>query len=254
MRDQVSALTATVASLVERQTNIPATTDTQTPVSQSAGSLYTANPLQQPKDPKQPHFVGPTRSDFSFNIAETSLHRMGISPNDPLSPIPSSRASSPDPIPETAPRYSLSDSLPHTDQLLKFSTEEVSRLVGIYQEDVACVHPIIEVKDLISNTERILEFARNPRRSSTPASNILQKDLQLLRIAVATAITHEIPGKNETSDQLIFAVEQNVGMLSNEDEVDLKDIQIVGMLVSIDIPMEKLLLNTILEFVLLPYF
>lgn len=89
LRDQVIALTTTVASLVEKQAINSTNTDHQTPTSQSASPAYTTSTVQQPREPKQPQFIGPTRSDFSFNIAETSLTRMGISPNDPLSSVPS---------------------------------------------------------------------------------------------------------------------------------------------------------------------
>ncbi|KAI8308696.1 putative transcriptional regulatory protein [Colletotrichum sp. SAR11_240] len=38
----------------------------------------------QVQEPKQPQFVGPTRSAFSLKVAETSLTRMGISAQTPL--------------------------------------------------------------------------------------------------------------------------------------------------------------------------
>ncbi|KAL1591759.1 hypothetical protein SLS60_011758 [Paraconiothyrium brasiliense] len=56
------------------------------------------------------------------------------------------------------------------------------------------------------------------------------KDAHILRLAIATAITHEIHGKNDLSERLIHQVEQDVGKISCAAEVELKDIQIFGML------------------------
>lgn len=58
----------------------------------------------------------------------------------------------------------------------------------------------------------------------------------MLRIVIATAITTEPQGKSELYDKLIAAVEQDVGSISSTSEVELKDIQIMAMLVCLKKP------------------
>jgi hypothetical protein len=53
----------------------------------------------------------------------------------------------------------------------------------------------------------------------------------MVKIAIATAMLHESHGRNEMSDGLIKSVEQEVGVISLAGSVELKDIQIMGMLV-----------------------
>ena len=157
---------------------------------------------------------------------------MGI-PSDVQDPAgQSSSASSRDATPE--PTTALAQNLLRSgvEGLQGISNDEILRLLEIYQEEVACVHPIIETKDLIIDAPHIMELVRHPQQ---PAGlhRLGRKDIHKLRLAVATAITHEIHGKNDLSDRLVFEVEQDVGRISSETEVELKDIQIMGMLVRI---------------------
>ncbi|KAF3041109.1 hypothetical protein E8E12_006696 [Didymella heteroderae] len=74
-----------------------------------------------------------------------------------------------------------------------------------------------------------MNLVRNPHQPAG-LQKVGKKDIHILRLAIATAITHEIHGKNILSDRLLFEVEQDVGRISSETEVELKDIQIMGML------------------------
>ena len=139
----------------------------------------------------------------------------------------SSREATPEPI--------LADVVPPSqttaDGLLSYSCDEIVRLLGIYQEEIACVHPIVETRDLVHNAPQVLEFAKHPDRLSTKSRLIGSKDVHMVKIAIATALIHETHGKNEVSDKLIHSVELDVGVISLASEVELKDIQIMGMLV-----------------------
>ncbi|KAH7401200.1 hypothetical protein BKA66DRAFT_405162, partial [Pyrenochaeta sp. MPI-SDFR-AT-0127] len=231
LRQQVTTLTATVASLVEKRPSISATSDNRTPIPQSASPSYTATVLQRPKEPRQPQFIGPTRSAFSFSIAESSLTRMGIATNEPLSTAPSSTATSREATPEIAPEDETPSILSSgADSLSDFSEEEAIRLVEIYHEDITCVHPIIETLALVPNVAIILDLIKHPDRQSISLGTIGVKDVHILKLAIATAIITETRGKNEVSDKLVASVERDAHGISSEGEVDLKDIQILGML------------------------
>ena len=222
----------TVAALAERRDSQPASITERTPASQQTESpAYTSTSSQRTAPPRQPQFAGPTRAAFSLNIVESSLNKMGI-PSDVQDPAgQTSSASSRDVSPE--PTTALAQNLLRSgvEGLQGISNGDIARLLGIYQEEVACVHPIIETKDLIANAPQIMEIVRNPHQPSG-LQKLGRKDIHILRLAVATAITHEIHGKNELSDRLVFEVEQDVGRISSETEVELKDIQIMGMLAS----------------------
>jgi predicted GNAT family N-acyltransferase len=231
LRQQLTTLMGTVAALAESRDSQMAVGAERTPASQITSPAYNSTTSQRTAPPRQPQFAGPTRAAFSLNIVESSLTRMGIpsdvqdSAGQSLSSV-SSRDTTPEPTP-------VAQNLPgsEVEGLQGISNDEVIRLLGIYQEEVACVYPIIEMRDLITNTPQIMEIVRHPEQ--LPALQRLgKKDTHILRLAVATAITHEIPGKNDLSDRLVFEVEKDVGRISSETEVELKDIQIMGMLVS----------------------
>jgi hypothetical protein len=104
----------------------------------------------------------------------------------------------------------------------------------VYQEEIACVHPIVDTDDLIQNASNILDFSKGYNsQSSSVLHSIGPKDVHMMKIAIATAILHETHGKNEVSDGLVESVEQDVGVVSLAREVELKDIQIMGMLVRV---------------------
>ncbi|XPS75459.1 hypothetical protein M3J07_007536 [Ascochyta lentis] len=230
LRQQLTALIGTVATLAERQSNQPTVIAEPTPVSQlTASPSYTSATSQRTNPPRQPQFAGPTRAAFSLNIVESSLHRMGI-PSDVQDPAGhTSSVSSREATPEATTVLAGNLLRSGVEGLQGISNEEVIRLLGIYEEEVACVHPIIETKDLISDAPQIMEMVRHPHQLITQ-HKLGRKDIHILRLAVATAITHEIHGKNDLSDLLVFEVEQDVGRISTETEVELKDIQIMGML------------------------
>lgn len=60
------------------------------------------------------------------------------------------------------------------------------------------------------------------------------RDIHILRMVIATAITTEPQGKRELCARLVAAVEQDVGSISAASEVELKDVQIMAMLVCLD--------------------
>lgn len=117
----------------------------------------------------------------------------------------------------------------NAEGLQDIAMDEVIRLLDIYQEEVASVHPIIETKDLITDAPHIMELVKNPQQGPG-LQQLGLKDIHILRLAIATAITHERDGKNNLSDRLVSEVEQDVCRVSSETEVQLKDIQIMGML------------------------
>ncbi|OOQ90858.1 fungal specific transcription factor domain-containing protein [Penicillium brasilianum] len=230
LRRELTALTATVKSLLERVPAQSSVADCRTPCAQPTCRVYNSTTSLRSGQPREPQFVGPTRSAFSFNIAETALTRMGILTDQHISTAQSSNASSREPTPEPSLEVPAATFCSESDCLLSFSDVEVARLIGVYQEEVVCCHPILDTELLVLNFPHILQLARHPDRLEDISPKLDTKDVHMLRIVIATAITTEPQGKGELCDKLIAAVEQDVGSISSTSEVELKDIQIMAML------------------------
>lgn len=232
LRDQVGSLTAVVAQLAERQLQTTTGLDNRTPNPFSASPTYTTTTNQRAREPKEPLFVGPTRSAYSFNIAESALTRLGISTNGRnatgLSSGTASPARSPSQAQETESPFVAGD------PMISFTDEEAIRLVGIYEDEIACVHPIIETKDLVDSIPTVLDSLRKADYNCNRLPPSIKRDVLVLKLAIATAIICETHGKNEVSDILAASVEQDCGNISGHGELDLKEVQISGMLVSSD--------------------
>ncbi|PVH71446.1 hypothetical protein DL98DRAFT_660644 [Cadophora sp. DSE1049] len=223
LRGQLNVLTATVES---RMASSPA----QLSVADSTGRTHSRTPLPRNGQPREPQFVGPTRSAFSFNIAQTALDHLGISTDQHMPTNQSSNTSSREPTPGPLPEDIRLRQGSESDCLLRFSEAEIARLIGVYQDEVISCHPIVDTELLTLRLPQILELARHPHRQEVLVPRFDSRDIHMLRIVVATSITTEPEGKNEVCTRLIAAVEQSAGIISSTSEVELKDVQIMAML------------------------
>ncbi|KAK7425035.1 hypothetical protein QQZ08_008311 [Neonectria magnoliae] len=239
LREQVATLTASLREINNRTAHMnsrsPAVTTQQNP-----SPVYMSESNYRPSEPRQPQFVGPTRSTFSLRVAETSLTRMGIQTGDQA---PESRSPSPvasqGPSPEGL-RPPTGPSQQEPDCLLTFELDEIQRLLDVYEEEVESVYPFTNIKEVSSQTSYILDYVMHPGRSSTgnlnprnPQSEIELKDVQIVKVALATSIVIEAKGSNVLSQKLIDSVESVVCRVSGEAKIDLKEVQIMTMLVSL---------------------
>ncbi|PSN71389.1 hypothetical protein BS50DRAFT_282037 [Corynespora cassiicola Philippines] len=218
LKRQVAALTTTVSSLVMEKT--PRSDNGL----QYQSPIYSTTASQSTTEPKEPQFIGPTRPAFSLNIAETSLNNLGIRTDTPrgdtASTTTSSRESSPEFRSQPSPRTSF-------DCLLDIPGDEIFRLLNIYYVEVVSVHPFIDVQNLQATAPEILRGISNNSGSNQESQN---KDVHILKLAIATALLHEVQGRNDTSSKLMQSVEPNACRISNSSEVELKDLQIMTML------------------------
>ncbi|KAH9206657.1 hypothetical protein DL95DRAFT_438864 [Leptodontidium sp. 2 PMI_412] len=223
LRRQVTALTTTVESRL-------GWIAPQVSVAESTSRAHSRNTPLQRRQPKEPQFVGPTRSAFSFNIAQTALTHMGISTDQHMPTAHSSTSSSREPTPGPLAECTTAKLCSESDCLLSFSDSEIARLISVFQDEVVSCYPIIDTDVLALNFPHILELARHPNRSEAIMPKIDSRDIHILRMVIATAITTEPQGKRELCARLVAAVEQDVGSISAASEVELKDVQIMAML------------------------
>lgn len=237
LREQVASLTASLREINNRTAHMtgrsPALNSQQNP-----SPVYTTEAAYRPPEPRQPQFIGPTRSTFSLRIAETSLTRMGIQTGD----TPGSRSASPVGLQDPSPAeiQNLPADMQHeTDCLLSFELDELLRLLDVYEEEIESVYPFTNIKEFSVKLPLIIEYVRNigTPRADDPSreAQIELKDVQIVKLAIATAIIIEARGSNTLSKKLVDSVESVVCRVSGEAKIDLKEVQIMTMLVSLDV-------------------
>ncbi|TQN64409.1 hypothetical protein CSHISOI_11029 [Colletotrichum shisoi] len=238
IRSELSMLREQVASLANTVGKLAANKSCQAP-SASPGSQYHLTPhenasSQEAKEPKQPQFVGPTRSAFSLKVAETSLTKMGISVNDPAAETVNESL---DPTRYPTPEQSeASQWAQGTDVLLTISLDEFVRLLEVFEEEVEIVYPFVDTCELISKSAAIRAYVEETpdftaaTASTAPSTGAEIKDVILARIAVAISMVVESHGKNPTSNGLVEPVKQLIYQFSIDADVDLKAVQIMAMI------------------------
>ncbi|KAM5349627.1 hypothetical protein ACJ41O_006132 [Fusarium nematophilum] len=174
--------------------------------------------------PKQPQFVGPTRSAFGILVGERSLNRMGIPafeesqpPSGPQSPAGSTGAN-------------VVIDLGHWDRC---TAGEVAKFLVVFQEEVESVYPFIDMGEYIMQSQEILAALRaGVQDDSQPGllpGGLTIKDVEIARVAIATGMVIESHGKNELSAAIVESVEYGVSCILTP-QVELKEIQLITML------------------------
>ncbi|OLN98075.1 putative transcriptional regulatory protein C530.05-like protein 12 [Colletotrichum chlorophyti] len=234
IRDEIAMLRQQVASLADSVCKLtsdnPRQAMTSSPASQQPVLLHENTSVQVRQEPKQPQFVGPTRSAFSLKVAETSLTRMGISAHDSVT-----NGTSESLAPTRYPSPDQSESsqwTPGADVLLTISLREFVRLLEVFQEEVENVYPFLDTQELVSKAPHIRAYIEESSsctvtRGVSP-STVDVKDVILAKVAVAISMVVEAHGKNPASSRLVEPLKQLVYQLSIDADVDLKLVQIMA--------------------------
>ncbi|KAH8204140.1 hypothetical protein TruAng_001692 [Truncatella angustata] len=209
------------------------------PPAGGSGSVqsYSALEKQDRSQPKQPLFVGHTRSQYSLDVAKTSLVQMGLSSSDALqnssttSALPSPRALSPEP---DGPDSLDGVHKPQDDPLLSILPVEITRLIDVWREEVETIYPFFERGDLAIDIDGILRNLASPEKHLEPRDNGSDsgrtKDLRILKTVTAIGITIEAQGKNELGQRLIDSIEYTGSRITRSPGVDLRDLQWLAIL------------------------
>lgn len=237
LQEQVRRLTDCVNDLQNKmQMQATAAPDTSSPQKDRA---Y----ITEKKDSSQPHqplFVGHTRSQYSLDVAKTSLVEKGLSSDAAMqssiipSAMPSPRAQSPELAVDGA-QTSNSDGT--GDPLLSFSGIEIARLIGVFQEEVEAIYPFVnggQLADRLGETLGKLKDAAHETTSGAGArlDQSTLGDIRVLKTIVAVAVVIEAHGRNDLSKRLIDSSGQNVARITESPSVDMRDLQSLAVLVS----------------------
>ncbi|KAF5657705.1 hypothetical protein FHETE_10267 [Fusarium heterosporum] len=218
LRQQVSDLVGVVRDLKD-QTHIASTVSPHT-----RESIVIQSPASTRGEiPREPQFVGPTRSAFGILVSERSLNRMGVPTFDSMPP---SRAQSPSGEPINARHV--------TDANFwdSCSASDVTKYLVNFMEEVESVYPFIDTGDYIAFSKEILQIIQgrgHPAEDDSSMPTLCTRDIALTRVAVAIGILLEDPGGLELSISLVAPVETTVSSILSP-RADLKEIQLLTML------------------------
>jgi hypothetical protein len=170
----------------------------------------------------QPRYIGPTSSAFNFSVANNTLQMMGMQDNQPH--IADTALTSP------MSSHCASPRLQHhaIDPLLSISKSETYHAVETYRDSIDYLYPFIPFHELTESLDQIYEHLQHTQGS--PADDeasgqcclVDYKDVQMLKLIVATALVFEGLGKSETGQLLFDSVESTLSTSVKTVEVDLK--------------------------------
>jgi hypothetical protein len=144
---------------------------------------------------------------------------MGIEPNATGTSTPAESPSETEPVVESE---RLSPGIEDVEILPSLGITEVQRMLDVYNEEIQSVYPFIDVNELSGKAVSVFQ---------TPMENTL-KDVQAIKLAVATSVAIEAQGLNNISKRLIDDVEPVICRVSGEAFIDLQELQLMIMLVS----------------------
>lgn len=186
---------------------------------------------QRVEVPKEPRFIGPTRSAYSIEIGQRSLTRMGI-PSYETMPSQSGPQS---PAASASHQTTALDA----DFWQRCDVQEIRRLLDVFDEEVASVYPCLDTSDLSARAADIINWgiaeeaddaAAAAASSGSSKNELCRQDFQLAKVAIATAIVVEQYGKNEDSTMMVESAEQSVSRILRPAS-SLKDLQLLLILV-----------------------
>ncbi|KAM0345679.1 hypothetical protein ACHAPU_006334 [Fusarium lateritium] len=218
LRQQVSDLVGVVKDLKDQTHN--ASTVSPHP----RENVVTHSPASTRGEvPREPQFVGPTRSAFGILVSERSLNRMGVPTFDSMPP---SGVQSPTAEPANAR---------HVTEMNFWdgcSASDVTKYLDSFREEVESVYPFIDIGEYIALSREILQILQGRGhlfQDDSSMSGLCTKDIALARVAVAIGILLEDPGGLELSISLVASVETTVSSILSP-RADLKEVQLLTML------------------------
>ncbi|KAI0538693.1 fungal-specific transcription factor domain-containing protein [Xylaria digitata] len=211
LREQVQSLGTQLKGLSEKLDILASTASPPANPKRPSHHDYSARTSFRQHEPQQPLFVGHTRSAFSIDVAKTGSS----------SPAPSPRESSSEPgLDENLVTEPLS---PAADPLLTIPLTEVCRLITVFHEEIEALYPFVNSDDLIAMASvKMKEFARQmePIHSNSRAACDMSedKDINILKIAVAIAVVIEAKGKNSLSSKLIDSTDKKAAQVTRSSD------------------------------------
>lgn len=252
LQDQVNGIFSNMSDLRARQ---------QQNASIDPSNLDTLSPMQQPGStiPRARHlrFQGPTSSAFNFDVARSSLQNMGIAPaedtiTDDLMTAHATPAGSPlhppPPPPPTQLTPSMSAVHPSKDPIWSINREEALRLCRVYEEEIGIMYPLVDIEKVTQQINLLYTFMEAALRTGfaqrgLPGSDGLQDDsTNILKMILAVTLIVEGSGQSDLGQRLYLSMKPVIDSKLWE-PLDIRTIQLYGLVVSLFILIVLLLIN-----------
>jgi hypothetical protein len=233
LRSKLQNLSASVKDIgrVQRETNGPLSTDAekaQHTISSPASSC------RKGKTHTQPQFIGPTNSNYNFNMANNTLKQMGIPPNEPdLSEMADSALPSRYQSPEPYTR----DKKCAQDPLLTIETQEIYHAIEVYKEDIHPIYPFLLLEETRKTLPAVLNYLGRGTDLDTGGrdhrdNSVGQKDVKILKMIVASVLVLQGGGNSMLAQRLVDSVECASSTSPRLVEIDVQELQVLTMIVS----------------------
>ncbi|KAL2256913.1 hypothetical protein VTK26DRAFT_927 [Humicola hyalothermophila] len=203
------------------------------PPSAASSSLPSASNNPKPYPYRvSPAFNGPMSHVYSVNVAKSTLQSMGVAdggsdddgaPDDDV--VPQAERSVPSlPVP---PQAAIS-SLAHTnlDPIWELDGPEMLRLLGVFDEEVAVMYPLIPTEELVRQAEHVTAWMDAARRNPglLRDQEKIMTDLQtmLLKVALCSALAVEQNGNSPMAERLFATFTNAVDRMLLTDPPNVK--------------------------------
>ena len=210
MQEQIRLLSSAVHSLAHglpqssRSDSTPlaqtqALTQTQTPAqTQAPTHTQTQAWPRRFSSAKELAFIGPTTSEFSFDLAKTSLQQRGIVGVD--NDVDGDLTQEPSPMP--SPPYPSLPARETVDPLWTIGRPEAMRLCRVYEEEMGMMYPVLDLSVLLQQVHLLYTGTA----AASPPGVLKEDDVHVLRIVFACALTAEASGSSELAVRLFESV------------------------------------------------
>ncbi|KAJ5924094.1 hypothetical protein N7466_008281 [Penicillium verhagenii] len=188
--------------------------------------------------PKSPTYVGPTSAEFGLGrqdrIASTYSSRNGDF-NDAEEEDFDLSTTAPSPAPSDEQLNEVSG-----DPIKALGLEEILRLIQVYEDTVGIMYPCVDLASLRTYVveyhhqyDPAIDRVAGPAQKASDQDWFHARDVQVLKILLATALLVESHGRSERAAQLADSVEDHFASRLKVAEVDMKEILILTLLVGL---------------------
>jgi hypothetical protein len=183
----------------------------RSPAANGRGWLASATSTDLHSSPLGPQFHGHTSSEYDFTVAKSSLRWMGIhrDHNDGDTVPPLNRVLS-----RTLP----SPAAMEADVMWHVSREDALRYVYLYQEDCSLLYPVVDVRQIATQVDRLWSSMGAGRTISQFQGFSSEHQLDIIRLILAIGLLLD---NKESSTQTATEIYSNM-----EAEISLKILQV----------------------------
>ncbi|KAL2068427.1 hypothetical protein VTL71DRAFT_16525 [Oculimacula yallundae] len=180
--------------------------------------------------PTQPRFIGPTSTDFNFQVANNTLKMMGIQNEiEDSSCVPSTTASR-DPTPEPTSLVEASNN----DPLCSIELDEIHRLLELYEQEIHPVYPFVPLQEIVQLVPSVYEHLKHQnentaRLGGNPTNQcctIMTYDVQALKLVVSCALVTEGRGRSYSSQVLVNSVDSILSTNLRAVKIDVQELRV----------------------------